>query len=448
MASKRKYMGVLFILVLFISVNIFGEVDHIRWGSKNTPLEGLTVTWRGNYSHCTIRWGYTTGYEAGTFDIQGRIEFGDHNFYLYDYTFPTLKPGETLHYSFQEHSGPYDECKCCKLPWTKDKTFKTSGDTASEEFTFIAGGDSRGDGVAQEGWGKVAEAMQKTSADFYLYLGDLALQGGDKRMWETWFDEGKPFLSQKLNYHSVGNHEGYGDPRWFNFKDQLVFPDNSNYQGLYYSFEFGNAAFIVLNTQFPQLGTERAKALDKQQTKWLEKQLKKYRGKKTKNYKEWVVIAFHRPFFTIDKHAGEMTGKDPDSDYATTWWKNLFDKYGVDVIINGHTHAYMRSEPILLVGTGPGGSDITFDKKGLPAEPVEKVPYGNKKGQGRLEIVTGGYGVPVLPDSKLPYRDQWYVAAYKSEFHYCVFSINGKELNLQVRRAGDDILLDRVSILH
>ena len=42
---------------------------HIRWGSTKNPLEGLTISWTNATAATTdqIKWGYTTGYEIGTF---------------------------------------------------------------------------------------------------------------------------------------------------------------------------------------------------------------------------------------------------------------------------------------------------------------------------------------------------------------------------------------------
>lgn len=455
----KKTFGIVFIFMLLsLSLDAFGVVDHIRFGSTNTPLEGVTVTWRGYYSHCTIKWGYTTEYEQETGKtVEGRMEFGDRNYFLYDYTFRPLplKPSTVIHFAFQETTGKYD-CLEYRGNWTKDYTFRTSTDVKSEQFTFIAGGDSRGDpgDFNMEKWGEVAEVMKNTTADFYLYMGDIALQGGDKLLWESWYKAGKNFLSRKLIYHSAGNHERYGDPLLYNFLDQFVLPENGDFTELYYSFEFGNAVFITLNTEFSER-TALGRAYNEKQNRWLLDQLKKYRGpkaKKRKNYKEWIIISFHKPFFTIDYHMGEMTRTPPeeefDHDFSKTWWKDLFDKYGVDVILNGHTHTYMRSEPILLVKTGPGGKDITFDCKGLPSEPVKKVVYGNKKDQGRLQIVTGGYGVKLKTEEELEYKDQWYVNNYKREFHYCEFRISGKVLNLEVKRIEDGEVIDRLKIEH
>lgn len=458
MKSRNKLLSILIVITLFLPVIAAAEVDHIHFGSKDNPLQGLTITWRGNYSHCKIKWGYTTSYEQGeSGKIEGRIEFGDKCFYLYDYTFPQMKASAVIHYSFQECTGPYDKSPYTG-DWTKDYTFQTSTTIKSECFTFIAGGDSRGDSVNMEKWGEAAETLKNTNADFYLYMGDLSLQGGDKQMWESWYKEGNNFISKKLIYHQVGNHERYGDPYLFNYLNQLVMPENGNFTELYYSFEFGNAVFIILNTEFSHKNEKGIKNID-QQTRWLRDELRKYRGNNPQNYKEWVIISFHKPFFTIDKHMGEMTGgpgeEDPTGlakyfyhDFSYTWWKGLFDKYGVDVIINGHTHTYMRSEPLLLVGNGADGGDITFDSMGFPTKPKKTVDYGNKKDQGRLQIITGGFGAHILGEDKLKYKCQWYVDNYKTEYHYCEFKIDGKELLLEVRRIKDNKIIDKKTIKH
>lgn len=454
MKLRHNIFLVLFMMLLFTALNLHAEIDHIHFGSKINTLEGVTVSWRGNYSHCRIKWGYTPSYEKYTQDIEGRIEFGDSNYYLFNYTFPEkLTASQTIHYAFQEFNGPYDCCQCT-LNWTDDYTFQTSSDIASQHFMFIAGGDSRGEMCSSnmDGWKAVADKLKTTNAEFYLNMGDLYIQGGDKKKMEAWYNAGSGFLTEKMVFYGVGNHERYGDPFLTTFLTQFVLPENGNYSGLYYSFEFGNAVFIILSTEY-YLNTPKGKALMDQQTNWLTEQLKKYRGKGTKTYKEWVFIGFHKPFFTIDGHMGEMTSaKTKDvtgGDFSQIWWKNIFDEYGVDVVLNGHTHLYMRSVPLLLKGTAPGGKDIMFDEKGLPtSKPDKPIVYGNQKNQGRLEIISGGFGVKLLTDKKIPFKDQWYVEKYSLDFHYCQFEVDGKTLNMTVKRISDDQVIDQLTIKH
>jgi hypothetical protein len=44
---------------------------------------------------------------------------------------------------------------------------------------------------------------------------------------------------------------------------------------------------------------------------------------------KWKIIFFHKPFYTIGTHYGEM------DTYFDTWLK-AFDDYGVDFVVNGH----------------------------------------------------------------------------------------------------------------
>jgi hypothetical protein len=99
----------------------YAAVDHIHWGSTNTPLDGLTVSWRSSDTSSKIRWGYTTSYEKGTFDGARR---SDTERYLYDYSFSAPQPSSTIHYQISDGGG-----------WTGDKTFRTSVNTSSTRFT-------------------------------------------------------------------------------------------------------------------------------------------------------------------------------------------------------------------------------------------------------------------------------------------------------------------------
>ena len=459
MVFKNKRWIILMCMVTVFFIRIDAEIDHIHFGSQNSPLQGLTVSWRANHNYCNFKWGYASDSEMKQVSIEGRIEFGDKNFYLFDYTFPDLGPSRTLQFAVQEYNGNY-ECIPYTGPWSAVYTFQTASGANANKFTFIAGGDSRSEmcDTTMPGWQSVSEVLANTNADFYILGGDLFIQGGDKAKCDLWFEAGKTFLAQKLVYYSAGNHERYGDPTLSNFLNQYVLPLNGNFTELYYSFEYGNAAFIFLTTEILP-NTDSGKEFMKKQTEWLTEQLIKYRSPGSTNYKEWVILGFHKPFFTVDKHQGEMTSttshEETGGDYSRTWWKNLFDEYGVDVILNGHTHLYMRSVPILLKGTGPDGQDIAFDENGIPSPPVQEVPYGKEKNEGRLQIVTGGFGVKQLTEDKLPYKDQWYVARdqnlkplYIMAFHYCTFTIDGKKLEMIVRKTEDNRMIDQLTIVH
>ena len=141
-------------------------------------------------------------------------------------------------------------------------------------------------------------------------------------------------------------------------------------------------AIIILDSE---------EAASNEQLLWLEQQLYENRTKM------WKIVAFHRPFYTTGRHAGEMNA------FFDTWWRK-FDDYGVDMILTSHTHNYMRTVPILK-------------------DTVMVNSYGNNTVEGRCQIVSGGYGAPLYPSSVAEFVEE-----SQSVFHYGKITINDMEL--------------------
>ncbi len=92
-----------------------------------------------------------------------------------------------------------------------------------------------------------------------------------------------------------------------------------------YSVDYQNVRFIVLNSQAALDGSME------EQTKWLESKLKN-------NPNRWTIAVYHHPLFSVSE------GRDNEE--LRSAWKPLFDKYGVDLALQGHDHVYGRkNEP-------------------------------------------------------------------------------------------------------
>lgn len=368
---KKILIFVLFVF-LFFQV-IFGQ-DHIHWGSTNDPQNGLTIIWHSSDTSDQIKWGYTTNYEQGTFP---GVRRNDYSGYLYDYTFPTVNSSSIIHYSIFSGGA-----------WTSDKTFQTSVSPTSTHFSFIAGGDSR---TNLNDWEIAAKKLVADSVDFHLFLGDHVNSGSSTTDWSNWYTRGADFLQKNLAYHTGGNHE-YGSI----YLNQFVMPGNEKW----YSFEFGNALFICLLSQ-EDFSTQQTWLLNKLST----------------TTKTWKIVFFHKPFFTTGSHMTEMNS------YRNTWWK-AFDDYGVDVVLGGHTHYYLRSKPVNL--------NIST------TSPVAE--YGSNPGQGRLQIVAGSYGAPLTATGT-----GWFIEQNKSIMNYAKFEINDSVLTMNAYNMTGT-LIDNVTI--
>lgn len=312
------------------------SVGHIRWGTKLSPLEKVTISWRSAGSEDKFRWGYIPLYEKGEFEAKLRSDLlRDLN--IQEYTFDLLEPSSTIYYTIYDSENNI---------WIDQRTFQTAPDPALNHFSFTAGGDSRTD---LEAWHMVSEAIERL--DFSLFLGDLVNNGMMGRDWEDWYAYGDEFISNNLVFYARGNHD-IGNI----FNNNLVNPGNGNY----YAFEFGNAIFIGLDNH--------NKATYADQTEFIDSVFS------SNTDKTWRFVFFHRPFYTSGRHAGEM------DDLFDSWWK-LFDDYSIDFIFNGHEHNYLRTKPI-----NRNVSDTSAVNE-----------YGSSPGQGRCQIIAGSYGAPRYP---------------------------------------------------
>ena len=65
----------------------------------------------------------------------------------------------------------------------------------------------------------------------------------------------------------------------------------------------------------------------REQKTWLEKVLKN-------NPRKWSIVSFHHPIYSASARR--------DNALLRNEWKPLFDRYGVDLVLQGHDHSYAR----------------------------------------------------------------------------------------------------------
>lgn len=155
----------------------------------------------------------------------------------------------------------------------------------------------------------------------------------------------------------------------------------SGYQ-LYYSFDYSNAHFISLNSE---LGSPLNTSHDwtgarfgggftsSPMTDWLRADL-------DSNKKDWVIIYLHQPPYTDGSHESgtwyEVYMKAIRENFAPIW-----EQYGVDLVICGHTHVYERS--YLVKGAYGSTNDIT------PFNFIQNTTGKENEGQAYLKYTTG-----------------------------------------------------------
>ncbi|MFK4105538.1 fibronectin type III domain-containing protein [Streptomyces sp. NPDC019531] len=269
----------------------------------------------------------------------------DHTQYYVHARLSHLKPGRTYYYGVG-HQG-FDPAEPHLLGTLG--TF-TTAPSRKEPFTFTAFGDQ---GVSYHGLANDSLILGQNPA-FHLHAGDIAYAdpsgagktadtGFDSRVWDQFLAQTESVAKSVPWMVSYGNHDmeawyspnGYGgEEARFTLPDNG--PDKKNLPGVY-SFVHGNTAIISLDPndvsfEIPaNLGISGGT-----QTKWFETQLKKYRAAKDIDF---IVVFFHHcAYCTSTAHASEGGVRQE--------WVPLFEKYTVDLVINGHNHQYERTDVI------------------------------------------------------------------------------------------------------
>ncbi|MCD6449322.1 MAG: metallophosphoesterase, partial [Thermotogaceae bacterium] len=228
-------------------------------------------------------------------------------------------------------------------------TFKTFSDES--KFRFVVYGDTR---TYNKRHKIMADAIDKYNPDFVLHVGDLVMDGRIIDDWNGFFWAIKNLAADHPFFVDHGNHE----------YNSVYFYQAFNFRlnNAWYSFDYGDAHFIVLNAD--TLLMQKDFELFMEETKWLEKDLEKHKDAKFK------FVFFHEPFRTNCTEYGE----EPESPTAK-YWEPIFERYGVDIIFNSHYHFYERlyKDGIVYITTGGGGAPLYEHVRENPLSGTKKV---------------------------------------------------------------------------
>jgi hypothetical protein len=151
---------------------------------------------------------------------------------------------------------------------------------------------------------------------------------------KCWKDIVEEIDPQKLKI-SFGNHE---------FESQSLakqYMDYTNVDQQYYSFNHNNVHFIAMSTEAPYEDGSK-------QFQFVHDDLMKT---KTDSSIDWIIIYFHQAMYTSkSNHEGLESFRDT--------YHSLFEKFGVDLVLQGHLHNYQRTYPLLYNDENPAKPTI------------------------------------------------------------------------------------------
>ena len=232
--------------------------------------------------------------------------------------------------------------------WSRTGTFKTRKETV-DSFSFIYTSDTQVSSIGDQKMhtymkkGLDAAVKDDPNLSFLIQGGDFVQNSNRMYQWQMHIDGNSEFLMKYPTMMVTGNHESTHDTagQYEIFKHTTVdLPsvDMDKKLGIYYSFNYGNAHFVILNTD-----EKSGDKLSSTQAAWLESDLKA-------NTQKWTIVAMHRPIVALREST------DPSA--LRSQLAPLFVKYGVDFVIQAHEHVFTRS--------------YVLDEKGQPIKDAAK----------------------------------------------------------------------------
>jgi predicted phosphodiesterase len=292
----------------------------------------MMVLWQLDTTQaCTLEWGEDTTYSSGSVQT---AEFGADN--QHEYVITNLTPGVKYYYRVTEsvsHTGSFTAAPA---------------DVDVGNVKFMAYGDTRTQANRHD---EVAGAMisaYTADPDFQtitLLSGDWT-NNDSENDWTTQFFPRN--WSNLLEFQAnmpingcIGNHEGAGN----NFSKYWPYPYVS---GFYWSFDYGPVHIAVVD-QYHSGGYAPAST----QYIWLEDDL-------STTTKEWKIILLHQPGWGGGTH-GNTTA-------VQNYIQPLCETYGVDFVIAGHNHNYVRAvvNGVQHITAGGGGAPLYAVNLGMP----------------------------------------------------------------------------------
>jgi len=231
-----------------------------------------------------------------------------------------LKPGVTYVYRFMDTAGRASEA------------FEMVWPDTSKQYSFLFLTDPQAANAASYSvYGNALErayAVAKNPA-FVILGGDMVDRGNNRSQWDMFFDYSSGVFARIPMMAAPGNHETYDDNNLVNYRAYLGLPENGpdGHKETAYSFETDNALFMVMNTQ----------ASIKPQLEWMEK-------KAASSNKKWKIVVMHRGLY-----AGFYDESELRSAIAPA-----MDRMGIDLVLNGHDHVYLRTTMKGGLKTTPG----------------------------------------------------------------------------------------------
>ncbi len=189
-------------------------------------------------------------------------------------------------------------------------------------------------------WEKLFRDAYSRNPDisFFVDLGDIVDNGQDEYQWQAWFRTVKDVIEKVPAAPVLGNHEAYSldwktaMPERYLAHFQLPSNGNENHQGHYYSYDWGDVHFAVLDTSETEEG-EWLPDLFAKEKEWLANDLKS-------TDKKWKVVLMHKDPLQYSFADTGRPAREEGFSFEGREFMPILEENGADLVLSAHLHTY------------------------------------------------------------------------------------------------------------
>ena len=321
-------------LPTMVSVTL-GESDDeavISWFSKSTVDGNIEIyksdkepSFKGKATK-TKDFTIETKTETVTRSYYG-IDIGIIGFLPYEFemnrhtvTLSGLEKGATYYYRIGSEERGW---------WSDTGSVRTQDGSKDVTFLHLADPQSQSEAQYERAWAKVADSAFELypDTDFIINTGDMVDHGDNQKQWAWMFNTASDNLMNTYMMPSSGNHEGHGTNALDNYFVLPNVPEQDKTGGVYYSFDYNNIHFAVLNSE----NLNETEGLSDDQIKWLTNDM-------NASDAQWKFVMLHKAVYSQGSHY-----KDDDVCAIREQLQVLMPQLDIDMVFQGHDHVYMRT---------------------------------------------------------------------------------------------------------
>ncbi|MDR1464093.1 MAG: metallophosphoesterase [Oscillospiraceae bacterium] len=249
-----------------------------------------------------------------------------------------LQPGKTYYFRVGDAACGW---------WSLQGMIRTADGGKTTTFLSFTDEQSQRETQYQRSWAALAQqAAQKfPAARFLVSAGDQVDNKDNLFQWQWLFDTAQDSLLRLPLMPTTGNHEEGGAAlnQYFPLGNA---PEQDLDSGVYYSFDYNNLHFIVLNTN----DVTADNTLGQAQMQWL-------KADAAASDADWKIVLLHKSLYSNGSHMA-----DKDVTGLRTQLGALLPQLGVDLVIEGHDHVYLRTDAMADGAVVPGATrDVTYN---------------------------------------------------------------------------------------